>query len=93
MPAPKTITIKEFTKNFSEEQKQIMDSEIQYHQLLSQFKQAREGQGISQEELAKRAGLNRSTLSRIESGMRNATLETMSRIAHALNLKLSINLH
>ena len=47
---------------------------------------ARSIANISQQELAKRASLNRSYISLIESGDRNATTETLAKIASALEM-------
>jgi ribosome-binding protein aMBF1 (putative translation factor) len=46
--------------------------------------------GLTQEELAKRVGTSYSQISRIESGRHRASLQTLERIAHALDLKLLI---
>jgi transcriptional regulator with XRE-family HTH domain len=43
--------------------------------------------GWSQEELARRAGIQRTHLSRLETGSKQATLETIERLAIALKLK------
>ncbi len=45
---------------------------------------------ISQQELAARASLNRSYISLIESGDRNATTETLDKIAKALGIPLHL---
>src|SRR5581483_11648597 len=45
--------------------------------------------GISQEELAWRAGLHRSYVADIERGARNASLQTIEKLAKALNLSFS----
>jgi DNA-binding XRE family transcriptional regulator len=89
---PKTISLKELTKQFTTEQKQIMEAEVKYYDLLVQFREAREEKGITQEELAQKAKINRTTLSKIESGLRNATLDTLVRIARALDLNLELSL-
>jgi transcriptional regulator with XRE-family HTH domain len=47
---------------------------------------ARSIANLSQQELAKRASLNRSYISLIESGDRNATTETLDKIASALEI-------
>ena len=49
----------------------------------------REQLGISQEELAHRAGLHRTYISDIERGARNPSLKTLSRLAEALELATS----
>jgi transcriptional regulator with XRE-family HTH domain len=45
-------------------------------------------QDISQEELAEASGLHRTTLGAIENGKNSPTLDSMARIANALNLTL-----
>src|SRR4051812_8742973 len=45
--------------------------------------------GISQEELAWRAGLHRSYVADIERGARNASLQTIEKLAKALRVSLS----
>ena len=46
--------------------------------------------GLTQEELAQRVGTSHSQISRIESGRHRTNLETLERIARALDLKLLI---
>lgn len=89
---PKTISLKEFSKNFTSRQHQIIEEEIKYYDLLTSFKNAREKKGITQEELAAKAQVNRTTLSKIESGLRNATIETLSKLAAAMDLELEVKL-
>jgi transcriptional regulator with XRE-family HTH domain len=52
------------------------------------FRQLRELAGISQEELAFRAGLDRTYVSGIERGRRNPSLKSMQRVAAELNKSL-----
>ena len=49
----------------------------------------REKQGISQEELADRAGLHRTYISGVERGVRNPTITVLEKIADALGVELS----
>lgn len=54
------------------------------------IKEFREEKKITQEELAKKAGISRSILSGLESGaIRVTTTETLSKIAKALEKKVS----
>lgn len=61
--------------------------------LLSAFcfavQERRENLGLSQEELASRAGLHRTYISDIERGSRNLSLKSLSRLADALEIPLS----
>jgi transcriptional regulator with XRE-family HTH domain len=50
---------------------------------------ARLGRGISQEELAHRAGVDRSYMSSLERGTQNAGILTFVRVAHALEVTLT----
>ena len=62
-------------------------------ELLRDFGRAvryfREQQGISQEELAHRADLDRTYISGIERGVRNPSLKSIARIAAALGIRLA----
>lgn len=51
------------------------------------IRQCRKNAGKSQEVLSGLAGLDRTHYSKIERGLRSPNLETLFKIAHALNLK------
>ncbi len=51
------------------------------------MRELRLGQGLSQEDLADRAGLHRTAVSFIERAQRSATLETVARLASALGVE------
>lgn len=52
------------------------------------LKQEREGRGLSMNVVAQRAGLSQQMVSYVERGMRNPTLETLLRIAAAVETDL-----
>ena len=52
-----------------------MDELHQRQKIIAQLVEARLEQGISQAELARRLGIQRSGISRLESGTQNPTLE------------------
>jgi transcriptional regulator with XRE-family HTH domain len=62
-------------------------------ELLREFGQAvrvhRERLGVSQEELAFRAGIDRTYVSGIERGRRNPSLRSIDRLARALEIDLA----
>ena len=62
------------------------------YELIEQVITARTKQGISQEELAKRAGTKQSNISRFEGGNYNPSLEFMQKLAQGLGKKLQITL-
>lgn len=71
-----------FRKHYDEYGKQL---EIAY-----QILQLRKKKGISQSELAKKIGTKQTNIARLESGQQNFTVETLQKIAHALNRNLKI---
>jgi len=62
-------------------------------ELIKSMIKAREKQGLTQAELAKRIGTKQPALSRLErGGFKKATVETLKKIADALNARLVIKL-
>jgi len=53
------------------------------------LRELRERRSVSQEKLAARAGLNRTYISKIERGQRNITLDTITRLAEALECPIT----
>lgn len=53
------------------------------------IKRLRREQGISQEELADRAGMHRTFISQIERAVKNPTIQTLDKIAQALGVPLT----
>ena len=59
-------------------------------QLPKKVRALREAQGMTQAELAKRAGLHRVYVTQLELGIhRNQTLDTLTRLAKALGVSLT----
>ncbi len=56
--------------------------------LIQELEQARKAAGLSQEALAKAAGLSRMTVQRIESGAIDPRLSTLAEMARVLGLQL-----
>jgi transcriptional regulator with XRE-family HTH domain len=55
-------------------------------------RQLRESKGLSGEQLAERAGLVKSDISKIENGRRNITINTLVRLSSALDAVIDIRL-
>jgi DNA-binding XRE family transcriptional regulator len=61
--------------------------------LLQQLKAAREAQGLSLADVTERTGMDRSAISKLESGQRtNPTVETLVRYAEAVGKRLVVAL-
>jgi DNA-binding XRE family transcriptional regulator len=65
----------------------------QLEALFRQLKAAREAQGLSLADLTERTGMDRSALSKLETGQRpNPTVETLVRYAEAVGKRLVVSL-
>jgi DNA-binding XRE family transcriptional regulator len=65
----------------------------QLHDLLLQLKAAREAKGLSLADLTNLTGMDRSALSKLESGQRaNPTVETLVRYAEAVGKRVLVSL-
>ncbi len=65
----------------------------QFDELLKQLKAAREKKGLSLSDLTELTGMDRSALSKLETGQRpNPTVETLVRYAEAVGKRLVVSL-
>jgi DNA-binding XRE family transcriptional regulator len=70
-----------------------MASLDQLTELLKQLKVAREARGLSLADVAELTGMDRSALSKLETGQRaNPTVETLVRYAEAVGKRLEVSL-
>lgn len=80
---------------YSEDNQEIL-IEVQQRnirqEVIGQYIQNRKNKGLTQTELARRAGIPRTNITRFESGSYNPSLEMMVRIAAALGMKVRIEL-
>ncbi len=60
------------------------------HERLSiRLKQVREKRGMTQEQLAEKAGVSRAYLARLEIGMHDPPLSTLEKLAKALEVRVT----
>lgn len=88
--------------SFEEMKKDLLkDAEFktEYEKLLPRYEaieqiiRARKEQNITQAELAKRVGTQKSNISRLESGNYNPSLDFLTKVAESLGKKLTIQLN
>lgn len=70
----------------------MTDNDRQRQEIISRLVQARLEKGISQAELARMIGTQRSNINRLESGTQNPTLNMIVKIASALDKTVSLTL-
>lgn len=58
--------------------------------VMQEFVRIRKEQGVTQEELARRTGIARPNIARMENGSYNPTIEMMVRLAAGLDMRLDI---
>jgi DNA-binding Xre family transcriptional regulator len=68
----------------------LVEEEIDSLDLGIQIAKLREKQNLNQTQLAARAGMNASKISKIETSTTNLTLSTLTRVATALNSRVKI---
>lgn len=78
---------KEYKEFVIENRKQVL------REMGEKVKKAREKSGVTQEELARRLKTTRSTISRVEKGKQNVTVEYIIKVAHALGMRYEINIY
>ena len=86
-----TISLEEFSKDFTEKQNLIVEEGIRKYDMLAKLKEERKKSKLTQTQLAQKAKLPRTTITKIESGTYNPTINTLSAIASAMNKKLKIS--
>ena len=70
---------------------ETMQSETR-KKVAEQYINCRKQKKMTQEQLAKRAGISRTNITRFESGTYNPSLEMMVKIAAAMDMKLNVRL-
>ena len=63
------------------------------YEAIEQIIRARKEQNITQAELARRVGTQKSNISRLESGNYNPSLDFLAKIAESLGKKISVTLN
>ncbi len=85
-----SISAEDVFGHFSVEQEKIVESEIRYYDVVKALKTLRQKLGLTQEQLAQKADVPRTTITKIESGSYNPTLATLMTLALAMNKRLQI---
>lgn len=87
-----TISLKEYSRDITGEERKFIDTEKRYYQLVVTLRKNRENLGFTQEKLARLSHLPRTTITKMESGSRNATLQTLMSIAQAMGKNIELKL-
>lgn len=90
-----SISFEDFEKELFQDEEVKMEYENlkPRYDIISQMIKIRNEEGISQEELAKRIGTKKSSISRMESGNYNPSLDFLIKIANGLGRTLNIQMN
>ncbi len=78
----KELKDKEFRKGYEQESARLA--------LVQKIRQARQAKKMTQSAVAQKASMPQSVIARLESGDHGVSLETLSRVAHALGKRVEI---
>jgi DNA-binding XRE family transcriptional regulator len=92
MKTKNTTQLKNYMSDISSEERQFIEQEKKYYEVVVALRKKREELGMSQEELAKKANVPRTTITKVESGNRNATLRTLMALAEAMGTTFEVRL-
>ena len=87
-----TVTLKALNKDLTPKERELIDNEVKYYRIVAALKNERQKLGLTQEKLAKRSKLPRTTITKVESGSRNTTIQTLMTMAQAMGKNLELRL-
>lgn len=85
-----SVSLQKFAQSLTQAEKVAATQIIKYYDVLAALKQTRLESGFTQQQLAEKASLPRTTITKIESGKHNPTIETLMTIASAMNKQIQI---
>lgn len=86
-----TLLDKHFGKAGTPKRDQF-EAELQADVIAYHLKLLRKKQHLTQQQLAEKAGIDKTQISKIENGTRNLTIETITRIVNALGAKVNFSI-
>lgn len=92
MNTKNTTHLKDYMSDVTNEERKLIEQEKKYYEVVVALRKKREELGMSQEELAKKANMPRTTITKVESGNRNATLRTLMSLAEAMGTTFEVRL-
>jgi ribosome-binding protein aMBF1 (putative translation factor) len=86
------IPLEKVLSKFTQEQRDRIESGARYYILLQNLRKERKAKGLTQQQLATKVNMPRTMITKIESGNRNVTVETLMQIAQAMGKNLVVGL-
>jgi DNA-binding XRE family transcriptional regulator len=92
MKTKSTTQLNDYMSDVTNEERKFIDQEKKYYEVVAALRNKRQELGLSQDELAKKAHVPRTTITKVESGNRNATLRTLMSLAEAMGTTFEVRL-
>ncbi|MEN8253338.1 MAG: helix-turn-helix transcriptional regulator [Patescibacteria group bacterium] len=86
-----TISLNQWGQQFTPAQKQKAKKANDYYAVVEEFKKTRRKLGLTQQQLADKVGTDRTVVTKIETGARNTTLNSLMMFAEGMDKKLKIS--
>lgn len=86
------VTLGNLNKGITDEERRFIESEKKYYRVIVALRKNREKLGLTQEKLAQMSQVPRTTITKVESGSRNATLHTIMALAQAMGKSVELRL-
>lgn len=86
------MPLKAFMADLTTEEREFVDQEKRYYDVVVALRKRREKLGLTQTKLAELSNVPRTTITRVESGSRNATLQTLMILAQAMGSRFEVRL-
>jgi DNA-binding XRE family transcriptional regulator len=87
-----TKPLKDFMADITKEEREFIDQEKKYYEIVVALRKKREKMGLTQAKLAELSNIPRTTITKVESGTRNATLQTLMSLARAMGSRFEMKL-
>ncbi len=87
------ISLSELNKDTTDDERKFIDAEKKYYKIVIALKKKREELGFTQEKLSFLSNIPRTTITKVESGSRNATLHTLISMAQAMGKNIEFRLY
>ncbi len=81
--------LNEIVGNAGTPEREQFENELKVDILASRLKELRKKQHMTQTQLADKLGMDKTQISKIENGKFNLTLQTINRLANALNARIN----
>jgi len=86
------VPLSDFNKSVTVRERKLINAEKKYYHIVNALRNTRNSLGLTQEKLAQLSNVPRTTITKVESGSRNTTLQTLMAIADSMGKTIELKL-